>query len=110
MKKVFLFVVALMVTANVNAGIIKGHVVSSEGEAMPFVTISVMAPDSALLTGTITDEQGEYSVEVDASKYIIQASYVGYQTICGGPDFVLSEETEKLAELEVKAKRPLIER
>ena len=39
-----------------------------------------------------------------------QASYVGYQTAFGGPDFVLREETEHLKELEVKAKKPLIER
>ena len=116
---------------------ITGKVTNRQGEAMPFVTVSVLSKDSALLTGAITDENGRYSVEVksqkskdenqkskdakpkaqdasqqmqDQSGYILQASFVGYKTAYGGPDFVLQEETEQLAEVEVKAKRPLIER
>ena len=89
---------------------IKGSVVDARGEAMPFVTISVLAQDSTLLTGTITNEDGSYAVEVSSANYILQASYIGYQTAFGGPDFVLREETEHLEEVEVKAKKPLIER
>lgn len=89
---------------------INGSVIDAEGKAMPFVTISVLAQDSSLLTGTITDDDGLYAIELTTNQYIIQASYVGYVTAYGGPDFVLREETEKLAEVEVKAKKPLIER
>ena len=74
------------------------------------MTISVLAQDSTLLTGTITNEDGSYAVEVSSANYILQASYIGYQTAFGGPDFVLREETEHLEEVEVKAKKPLIER
>ena len=83
---------------------------------MPFVTISVLAQDSTLLTGTITDDEGRYSVEISSplrggrEGLLIQASYIGYHTAFGGPDFVLREETERLEEVEVKAKKPLIER
>ena len=100
----------------VSAETLKGTVTDSRGEAMPFVTISVLAQDSALFAGAITDENGQYQVEVPSDKvpsdkgYIIQASYIGYHTAFGGPDFVLREETEQLAEVEVKAKKPLIER
>ena len=93
-----------------SAEIVKGSVIDTKGEAMPFVTISVLAQDSSLLTGAITDEEGKYEIEVSAKNYIMQASYVGYQTAFGGPDFVLREETERLKEVEVKAKKPLIER
>ncbi len=99
----------------VSAETIKGSVMNTRGEAMPFVTISVLTQDSTLLTGAITDDDGKYEVEIANSQkpkanVIIQASYVGYQTAFGGPDFVLREETEKLKEVEVKAKKPLIER
>ena len=93
-----------------SAEIVKGSVIDTKGEAMPFVTISVLAQDSSLLTGAITDEEGKYEIEVSAKNYIMQASYVGYQTAFGGPDFVMREETERLKEVEVKAKKPLIER
>ena len=110
MKKISLFVIICLSTVSVSAETVKGTVIDSRGEAMPFVTISVLAQDSTLLTGTITDEKGEYAIDIAEPNYILQASYVGYLTTCGGPDFVLREETEHLEEVEVKAKRPLIER
>ena len=92
---------------------ITGNVIDSKGEAMPFVTISVLAQDSTLITGAITDDDGNYEISdlrFKIEDLIIQASYIGYQTAYGGPDFVLREETEQLKEVEVKAKKPLIER
>ena len=111
MKKTILFVLLILsVAASVHAETVKGSVINERGEAMPFVTISVLTQDSSLITGAITDDDGKYSVEVNTKNYIIQASYVGYHTAFGGPDFVLREESEQLRELEVKAKKPLIER
>ena len=112
MKKIGLGILTLLLFGCMSgyAEIIKGNVIDTKGAAMPFVTISVLSQDSTLLTGAITDDNGAYEVEVTKSKYILQASFVGYQTAFGGPDFVLREETERLAEVEVKAKKPLIER
>ena len=109
MRKIIL-ITFLMLAVTAMADVVRGTVVDTRGDAMPFVTISVLAQDSSLLTGAITDEKGEYTVDVSAKQYIIQASYVGYHTAFGGPDFVLKEETEQLGEVEVKAKKPLIER
>ena len=115
MKKLFLLF-GLLVSLALGAESIKGTVLDPRGQAMPFVTISVLTQDSTLITGAITDEQGKYQVEVPRDKgqgtkgLLIQASYIGYQTSFGGPDFVLREETERLEEVEVKAKKPLIER
>ena len=109
MKKVLLGIMLCM-AASVSAETIKGSVSDSKGEPMPFVTISVLSHDSTLLTGAITDDDGKYAIDTDARTYIIQASYIGYKTAFGGPDFVLREETEQIAEVEVKAKKPLIER
>ena len=113
MKKIGLVTLALLAFGwlSASAETIKGNVIDANGEAMPFVTISVLTQDSTLITGAITDDNGNYAVEVQNAKdLIIQASYVGYVTAFGGPDFVLKEETERLAEVEVKAKKPLIER
>ena len=115
MKKFFLGIF-LLCSFGVSAETIKGSVVNERGEVMPFVTISVLASDSSLLTGAITDDEGKYEISAPSLEgragegFLIQASYVGYQTAFGGPDFVLHEETEQLKELEVKAKKPLIER
>lgn len=114
MKKFFLGMFLLCSVA-LGAETIKGSVMDTKGSPMPFVTISVLDKDSTLITGAITDEQGKYEIQISNSKsqisnLLIQASYIGYQTAFGGPDFVLREETEHLAEVEVKAKKPLIER
>lgn len=115
MKNFFLGIF-LLCSFGVSAETIKGSVVNERGESMPFVTISVLAKDSTLLTGAITDEDGKYEISAPSLRgragegVLIQASYVGYQTAFGGPDFVLREETERLKEVEVKAKKPLIER
>ena len=115
MKRFILFFVSLIVSIGTFAETITGKVTNRQGEAMPFVTVSVLGRDSVLLTGAITDENGRYIVAppdlpTREERYILQASFVGYKTAYGGPDFVLEEETEQLAEVEVKAKRPLIER
>ena len=109
MKRKFLFVL-LLCAITASAETIRGLVTDSRGDAMPFVTISVLTQDSTLVTGAITNDDGSYEVEVSIPNYILQASYVGYHTAFGGPNFVLREETEHLKELEVKAKKPLIER
>ena len=111
MRKVLLGIVFLL-AVSVSAETLRGKVTDVRGDAMPFVTISVLAQDSSLLTGAITDERGEWEVEIpeDGKGVIVQASYVGYRTAFGGPNFVLQEETEQLKEVDVKAKKPLIER
>ena len=111
-KTVFLSILLLAVVA-AKAETIKGSVLNQQGEPMPFVTVSVLSQDSSLITGAITDEDGHYeltTINYPLSTVIIQASYIGYHTAFGGPDFVLREETEQLKEVEVKAKKPLIER
>ena len=115
MKK-FVLLFSLLISVTLSAETIKGSVTDTKGSPMPFVTISVLDKDSSLITGAITDEQGKYSIESPSlvgragEGFLVQASYIGYQTTFGGPDFVLREETERLAEVEVKAKKPLIER
>ena len=109
MRKI-IFGFLMMISVAISAETISGNVKDTKGQAMPFVTISVLSQDSTLLTGAITDDEGKYAVEVNTPNYIIQASYVGYHTAFGGPNFVLREETERLEEVEVKAKKPLIER
>ncbi len=123
MKGRYVLLSFIMLTSGVVgtfAETITGKVTNRKGEAMPFVTISVLGRDSVLVTGAITDENGRYSVEVknskaqdinnksgdakpkaqdasqqmqDQSGYILQASFVGYKTAFGGPDFVLEDET-----------------
>ena len=80
MKKLFLGIMLCM-AVGVAAETIKGGVIDAQGNAMPFVTISVMTKDSTLITGAITDDDGRYEIQItndqsQKSGYIIQASYI----------------------------------
>lgn len=92
----------------------------NDNSTIPYATVSLMTPDSTLVTGAITDDNGHYSLAAAEGNYILQVSYVGYNTICRNvqvgskkltvDDVFLTEETEQLEQVEVAAKRPLVER
>lgn len=88
--------------------------------AIPFATVSLLHPDSSLVTGATTDDEGRYTLSADEGTYLLQVSFVGYNTVTRPlnvsgnkqtvEDIYLAEETAQLAEVQVQAKRPLIER
>ena len=92
----------------------------SSHNAIPYATVSLLRADSSLVTGSITDEKGAYTLSISAGTYILQVSYIGYNTICRDlnvagkkqtvEDIFLSEETTQLSEVEINVKRPLVER
>ncbi len=86
---------------------------------VPYATVSLLQSDSTLVTGAITDDNGHYTLDASKGKYILQVSYVGYNTVCRPievtksttiEDTYISETTSQLEEVEIKAQRPLIER
>ena len=110
---------------------IVGKVQDAQGEPIAYATISLLTADSSLVTGAITDEKGAFSIsaygqtptlptregEKSNNNYILQVSFIGYKTVAraihsGDANLLitLQEESEELAEVEVKAKRQLIER
>ncbi len=118
MKRIFIFSVALMCAmvsfAQTN---IAGKVQDSQSHPIAYATVSLLRQDSSLVTGTITDDAGAFALSAPSGKYLLQVSFIGYQTVCqsvrtGSKDLLLTlrEETEQLGEVEVKAKKQLIER
>ena len=88
-----------------NKRIIKGLVSDNYGE--PLIGVSVLVKGTA--TGTITDIDGNYSIEVPDDKAVLEFSYIGYQKavlpIAGISSFnvVLKEDTQVLNEVVVTA-------
>ena len=63
---------------------VKGRVVDNKtGVAMPFVNVALMRPaDTVFMRGATTDLDGRFNIEdVDTGSYLMQASFVGYQTV-----------------------------
>ena len=61
-------------------GTISGRVYDSKsGQAVEYATIAVLKPhDSSLVTGTVTNEKGAFTVKVDKGRYLVRVSFIGY--------------------------------
>lgn len=118
MKRIITFSLALMCAITTFAQkTISGKVQDTQSAPIAYATVSLMQSDSSLVTGAITDDAGAFTLSAPSDKYLLQVSFVGYQTTCqtvksGDKDILLTlrEETEQLGEVEVKAKKQLIER
>ena len=86
-----------------------GKVVNDAAQPIPFATVQLLKTDSSMITGAITDEQGEFTLSAPAGKAILQISYIGFtsrtlnlllplQEHLG--HIILKEETEQIKEVE----------
>ena len=90
-----------------------GKIVDKDGEDMPFVNVVLLSlPDSAIVHGTVTDEQGMFSISADISIGTLQLSMLGYETVSlpveevRGQIIVMEEDMNMLGEAVVKGFMP----
>lgn len=78
----FLAVAAsLTLCAQMNAQNIKGTVFDENGAPMEFATVAALAlPDSTVVCGGITDENGEFNLTCPDGAKLIQISMIGFKT------------------------------
>ncbi len=110
-------VLALAVTAR-GDGIVTGRVYdTSSRQPIDFANVSVAKPSaisdqpSEIVTGTITDADGVFSIKLNDGKYVIAVSFMGYseqkrEVTVAGTDInigrvYLKEDTQTLSEVEV---------
>ncbi len=63
-------------------GVITGTVVDDRTkEPVPYATVTLKAPNATVITGTITNNQGEFSLtQIPAGSYLLDIYFLGYQT------------------------------
>lgn len=68
---------------DLRSGKIVGHVVDQDTEKpLDFATISVLTkPDSTVVTGGISELDGQFEIEVPFGSYIIKVEFISYQAI-----------------------------
>ena len=81
MKYSILFVLLLIVSLNASAQMFSGRVLDDQKIPVQYATVALLSvADSSLISGTVTDEQGIFKIEVSESKpYLLAVSYVGYK-------------------------------
>ncbi|CAD5257248.1 MULTISPECIES: outer membrane beta-barrel family protein [unclassified Imperialibacter] len=99
---------------------IKGKVVDSQsGEAMSFASIRVFGPDDQFVGGNVTDDKGNFTVEVPAGSYYALVEFMGYEAHRTGSfqassntdigTVQLSASSSTLEEVEVRAEKSTME-
>ena len=118
MKKLFSIFCLLAITLNVLAVKVTGKVVDfSTKQPIDFANVSVTKPSavsgqtSEIVTGAITDEKGDFTIELKDGQYTVVVSFMGYseqhrELTVAGKDvnlgrIALKEDAQALNEVEV---------
>ena len=101
---------------------VTGEVNTPGGQPVPFANVLFLQPtDSSLVSGTITNEEGKFMLEIQPALYLFNVSMLGYDPFFSiinveGPKlFTLSpvyllENMHQLGEVVVQGKRPVFEK
>ena len=88
----------------------KGRILDESGEGLPYVTVALYSmPDSTLVAGSTTSDDGSYVLQSDIRNAKLMASMVGYKTVWvdyPGGEISLVPDTEILGEATVVAVMP----
>lgn len=86
MKKFyFLFCLLLgwMPFSSLSAQTVSGKLVDETGQPLPFANVVLLSlPDSAFVSGTISGEDGAFSLQTTGENQIVKISSIGYKTVC----------------------------
>ena len=104
---------ALMAVLTASAATFTGTVVDETGNPIPFANAVLLnATDSAFVAGTMTDDDGHFSLSGNAARPIIKVSYLGYKTqlmdaVTADLGVITMEpEATQLGEVIIKGERP----
>ena len=104
---------ALVAVLTATAATFTGKVIDETGMPVPFANVVLLnATDSAFVAGTMTDDDGHFSLEGNAARPVIKVSYLGYKTQLMDamtPDLgtiTMEPEATMLGEVVVKGERP----
>ncbi len=98
---------------------IRGTVKDSLNTPIEFANVFLTNQSNDIVTGTITDQRGDFNLPVKKGSYTLTISFMGYEdwtqevTLNENKDFgniMLSKSKNKLNEVVVAARKPLVER
>ena len=79
MKYFYFFLALIAFNGHSQKGTISGTITDkdSNNSALPFANVLIKGTS----VGTTSDENGKYSLQVDAGSYVIEFSFLGYETV-----------------------------
>ena len=119
-KTIFFFMLSLLAFSATAQHQLSGTVKDeADGSPVPFATAALMLPDSSVVTGVITDDDGHFVItNVKSGDYLLEFSFIGYkkkylktnvpsQSDLG--EISLAEDVSMLGEVVVTSRRKLVE-
>ena len=110
MKRFYLLLIGTLAAACATyAQQLTGRVMDTQNQPIEFANVALYTlPDSSLVTGTITDARGAFTLEGGTAKRaFLKISFVGYETQTiearPGVTVTLNPESTQLGEVTVKA-------
>ena len=109
----FFMGVAVQLQAQVT---VTGKVIDEQQQPVPYANIVLLSlPDSTFVAGSISNEEGAFSLNVKETKDVLRISSIGYATVYRPLDnrstdlgiICLASDTQILAEVVVKADMPV---
>ncbi|MBR4678514.1 MAG: carboxypeptidase-like regulatory domain-containing protein, partial [Bacteroidales bacterium] len=80
MKRFLLTILVAFLSATSFAQTITGGIFAESGSPVSFANVVLMSADSVFLGGTITDENGNFSIEKNPKAKFLSVSCLGYET------------------------------
>lgn len=95
----------------------KGRIVDTRHQPVDFANVALLnVSDSSLVTGGVTNENGQFVIPCEVKKAIVKVSCVGYKTYCNAyrtgevGAITLEDATINLQKIEIKGHRKYISR
>lgn len=118
-KEISLIILSLLLNLSLNAQEIRGQVFNERGEIVTYANVILLVKsDSTFISGAVTANDGHFLLsnptKLSLDDCLIKISCIGYKNIYLTPrmdlgTIMLIEETQKLNEVEVFGKRPVIQ-
>ena len=113
MKKIFAIVLTFLSFQLKAQTTISGKITNEKSEPIEFANIVVLTEDSTFISGTISDQNGKFSVTNSKNAVFLNVSCIGYETfykkiseIDDLQNIILNASTEQLDEITVTANVP----
>ena len=113
LRKKLLLLCTLASSFGLSAQTVSGKLVDEQNQPLPYANVVLLSlPDSAFVNGTISGEDGTFTLDATSQNQIVKISSIGYKTVCKpvspaniGIVQVVSD-AQQLGEVVVKADLP----
>ncbi len=113
--KVFILgLIGIILPVSLSAQTVSGKLIDENSQPLPYANVVLLSlPDSAFVSGTISGEDGSFTLEATSENQIVEISSIGYKTVYKPttPAYIgivqLVSDVQMLGEVVVKGNIPV---